>query len=308
MGGPAVPQLAAAVSNAGALGMLALSWSDDAGGAVRELRDLTPHPFGGNFGLHLDQHERLDSCTRSRPAHRVALLGRSGSVRRARPRRGCAARAHRRLRRGGQARRRRRRRRHRRAGLRSGRPRVGTDRIACARARGCRRGRPDAGDRGRRHRRRSRSRRRLRARRTGCVGRHALPPRRRSTGARALPAAPDRRRRDRRVVVRRPLRRRLAERAAPRVAERDDRRVGSSRPAAERLAARRRRPGRDLVERLADPALREPDAGRRAWRATSTRCRSGPGRASRLRTRSSPPRQSSPSSSRGCSLASWNAP
>src|SRR5882757_7680407 len=62
MGGPAVPQLAAAVSNAGALGMLALSWSDDAGGAVRELRGLTTNPFGGNFGLQLDQHERLDSA------------------------------------------------------------------------------------------------------------------------------------------------------------------------------------------------------------------------------------------------------
>jgi NAD(P)H-dependent flavin oxidoreductase YrpB (nitropropane dioxygenase family) len=62
MGGPAVPQLAAAVSNARALGMLALSWSNDAGGAVQELRDLTPHPFGANFGLHLDQHERLDTA------------------------------------------------------------------------------------------------------------------------------------------------------------------------------------------------------------------------------------------------------
>ena len=60
MGGPAVPAFAAAVSNAGALGMLALSWSDDAGGAVRELRALTEHPFGGNFGLQLDQHARLD--------------------------------------------------------------------------------------------------------------------------------------------------------------------------------------------------------------------------------------------------------
>ena len=60
MGGPAVPRLAAAVSNAGALGMLALSWSDNAGGAVRELRGLTANPFGGNFGLQLDQHERLD--------------------------------------------------------------------------------------------------------------------------------------------------------------------------------------------------------------------------------------------------------
>jgi nitronate monooxygenase len=62
MGGPAVPQLAAAVSNAGALGMLALSWSDDAGGAVRELQGLTTRPFGANFGLQLDQHERLGTA------------------------------------------------------------------------------------------------------------------------------------------------------------------------------------------------------------------------------------------------------
>jgi nitronate monooxygenase len=62
MGGPAVPQLAAAVSNAGALGMLALSWSEDAGGAARELGGLTAKQFGGNFGLQLDQHERLDAA------------------------------------------------------------------------------------------------------------------------------------------------------------------------------------------------------------------------------------------------------
>ena len=62
MGGPAVPQLAAAVSNAGALGMLALSWSDDAGAAVRQLEGLTTRPFGANFGLQLDQHERLESA------------------------------------------------------------------------------------------------------------------------------------------------------------------------------------------------------------------------------------------------------
>ena len=61
MGGPAVPQLAAAVSSAGALGTLALSWSEDAGAVVRELQELTTRPFGGNFGLQLDQHERLDS-------------------------------------------------------------------------------------------------------------------------------------------------------------------------------------------------------------------------------------------------------
>ena len=62
MGGPAVPRLAAAVSNAGALGMLVLGRSDDAGAPVRELRGLTQHPFAGNFVLELDQHERLDAA------------------------------------------------------------------------------------------------------------------------------------------------------------------------------------------------------------------------------------------------------
>jgi nitronate monooxygenase len=62
MGGPAVPRLAAAVSNAGALGMLVLGRSDDAGAPVRELRGLTQHPFAGNFVLREDQHERLEAA------------------------------------------------------------------------------------------------------------------------------------------------------------------------------------------------------------------------------------------------------
>jgi NAD(P)H-dependent flavin oxidoreductase YrpB (nitropropane dioxygenase family) len=60
MGGPAVPRLAAAVSNAGALGMLVLGRSDDAGAPVGELRGLTQHPFAGNFVLREDQHARLE--------------------------------------------------------------------------------------------------------------------------------------------------------------------------------------------------------------------------------------------------------
>ncbi len=62
MGGPAVPSFAAAVSNAGALGMLVVMRADDVGAAVRETRGLTEHPFGANFGLRLDQHERLDAA------------------------------------------------------------------------------------------------------------------------------------------------------------------------------------------------------------------------------------------------------
>ena len=58
----AVPELAAAVSNAGALGMLALTWSTPAGDPVRETAALTDRPFGGNLILNSDQHRRLDEA------------------------------------------------------------------------------------------------------------------------------------------------------------------------------------------------------------------------------------------------------
>jgi NAD(P)H-dependent flavin oxidoreductase YrpB (nitropropane dioxygenase family) len=58
----AVPALTAAVSNAGALGMLTLTWSDPAGDVVRETAALTDHPFGGNLVLSSDQHRRLDEA------------------------------------------------------------------------------------------------------------------------------------------------------------------------------------------------------------------------------------------------------
>src|SRR6202050_4495885 len=58
----AVPQLAAAVSNPGALGMLALTWSTPAGDVVRETAALTDRPFGGNLILNSDQHRRLDEA------------------------------------------------------------------------------------------------------------------------------------------------------------------------------------------------------------------------------------------------------
>jgi nitronate monooxygenase len=58
----AVPQLAAAVSNAGALGMLALTWSSPAGDVVRDTAALTDRPFGGNLILTSDQHRRLEQA------------------------------------------------------------------------------------------------------------------------------------------------------------------------------------------------------------------------------------------------------
>ena len=58
----AIPPLAAAVSNAGALGMLTLTWSADAGADIRATAALTSRPFGGNLVLTEDHHRRLDQA------------------------------------------------------------------------------------------------------------------------------------------------------------------------------------------------------------------------------------------------------
>ena len=62
IGTAAVPRLAAAVSNAGALGMVALSWTADVAGVIRQTAALTSRPFGGNLVLEWDQHRRLDQA------------------------------------------------------------------------------------------------------------------------------------------------------------------------------------------------------------------------------------------------------
>jgi nitronate monooxygenase len=54
--------LAAAVSNAGALGMVTLTWSADTAAVVRETAALTTRPFGGNFVLTSDHHRHLDQA------------------------------------------------------------------------------------------------------------------------------------------------------------------------------------------------------------------------------------------------------
>ncbi len=56
------PRLPAAVSDAGALGSVALWWADDAGDFVRETAALTERPFAGNFVLTSDQHQRVDQA------------------------------------------------------------------------------------------------------------------------------------------------------------------------------------------------------------------------------------------------------
>ena len=64
MGGAVGPALAAAVSNAGGLGTLAL-WGADVPRLrqlVRETCALTTKPFAVNLNLEFPQEERLDAC------------------------------------------------------------------------------------------------------------------------------------------------------------------------------------------------------------------------------------------------------
>ncbi|MFL5586302.1 MAG: NAD(P)H-dependent flavin oxidoreductase [Ktedonobacteraceae bacterium] len=64
MGGVASPALAAAVSNAGGLGMLPLTWHNLGAvrRAIRQTRQLTDRPFGVNLILQWPQQERLKAC------------------------------------------------------------------------------------------------------------------------------------------------------------------------------------------------------------------------------------------------------
>lgn len=64
MGGAVTPDMAAAVSNAGGLGMLALSWGNPEAVRqdIRRTRALTDRPFGVNLVLEYDQWERFAVC------------------------------------------------------------------------------------------------------------------------------------------------------------------------------------------------------------------------------------------------------
>lgn len=64
IGSASCPALAAAVSEAGGLGMLALSWknTDEIRQIIRETRKLTNRPFGVNLVLEWNQQERLQVC------------------------------------------------------------------------------------------------------------------------------------------------------------------------------------------------------------------------------------------------------
>lgn len=75
MGGVANPRLAAAVSEAGGLGMLPLSWSDpsELTEAIRETSALTDRPFGVNLLYAWPQEERLAAALEAGAT--VASLG-----------------------------------------------------------------------------------------------------------------------------------------------------------------------------------------------------------------------------------------
>jgi len=64
VGSAATPELAAAVSNAGGLGMLALTWTEPARAreAILRTRELTAGAFGVNLVLAWEQHARLAVC------------------------------------------------------------------------------------------------------------------------------------------------------------------------------------------------------------------------------------------------------
>jgi NAD(P)H-dependent flavin oxidoreductase YrpB (nitropropane dioxygenase family) len=64
MGGAVGPSVAAAVSNAGGLGTLALSGVDieSLRRQIRETRALTSRPFAVNLILDFPQEERLNAC------------------------------------------------------------------------------------------------------------------------------------------------------------------------------------------------------------------------------------------------------
>jgi NAD(P)H-dependent flavin oxidoreductase YrpB (nitropropane dioxygenase family) len=64
IGGLSRPELAAAVSNAGGLGMMALTWSDGPAidTALDRMREFTSRPFGINLSLAWPQEARLRQC------------------------------------------------------------------------------------------------------------------------------------------------------------------------------------------------------------------------------------------------------
>ncbi|MEX0853724.1 MAG: nitronate monooxygenase [Bauldia sp.] len=82
MGGATSPALAAAVSNAGGLGMLALGWSppDEMRQVIRATKALTRRPFGVNVVLTMPQEERVQVCVDEKVAVVSFFWGLAGPV------------------------------------------------------------------------------------------------------------------------------------------------------------------------------------------------------------------------------------
>lgn len=92
IGGMAVPELAAAVSNAGGLGMLSVTWDelDELDSKVARVRALTDGPFGVNMVLVWPMEERLRRCldagvrivstTWGDPTHLVSVAHEAGAI------------------------------------------------------------------------------------------------------------------------------------------------------------------------------------------------------------------------------------
>src|SRR2546423_8122774 len=61
------PELAAAVSNAGGLGTLAVTWQQppDIDTLIRRTRELSDRTFAVNLILEWEQHERIAACLAS---------------------------------------------------------------------------------------------------------------------------------------------------------------------------------------------------------------------------------------------------
>ncbi|MCP9210437.1 NAD(P)H-dependent flavin oxidoreductase [Streptomyces sp. NEAU-Y11] len=68
IGSAVSPELVAAVSNAGGLGMLALTWTpvEEIAPTIDRVRELTDRPFGANLVLDFPIAERLDACLERR--------------------------------------------------------------------------------------------------------------------------------------------------------------------------------------------------------------------------------------------------
>ena len=64
IGSASTPELAAAVANAGGLGMLGLTWTDggEAAARITRTRRLTERPFGVNLGLSFPIRDQLDAA------------------------------------------------------------------------------------------------------------------------------------------------------------------------------------------------------------------------------------------------------